>query len=326
MEPQNLRAFAEVAEAGSFSRAAERLHLTQPAVSKRVALLEQELATPLFDRIGRQVSLTEAGKALLPHAHHIARALQAAEQSVRDLSGAVSGPLRLATSHHIGLHRLPPVLSAFKMAAPEVDIEIEFMDSEQAYDRVHRGTIELAVVTLSPAPDDRVVTLPLWRDQLLFMAGCNHPLNGTVQGTGSATLGSRGNGGGLCRPVVELAELAALPAVLPALNTYTGQIIKRLFDHRELPLSVSLSTNYLETIRMMAAVGLGWTVLPHTMRDDDSLVVLDVAGLTLDRGLGVVHHRDRSLSRAARAFIDELHRFGDQTDSTGQGARVHGVQ
>ena len=96
---------ALVAETGSFSLAAEKLHLTQPAVSKRVALLEEQLGTGLFDRIGRNISLTEAGQALLPHALAVQRELDAAQQSVRDLSGAVAGELRLATSHHIGLHR-----------------------------------------------------------------------------------------------------------------------------------------------------------------------------------------------------------------------------
>ena len=91
-----------MAETGSFSLAAEKLHLTQPAVSKRIALLEEQLGTGLFDRIGRNVSLTEAGNALLPHARAVQLELEAARQSVRDLSGTIAGQLRLATSHHIG--------------------------------------------------------------------------------------------------------------------------------------------------------------------------------------------------------------------------------
>ncbi len=295
IDTQNLRAFAQVAESGSFSRAAECLHLTQPAVSKRVAILEQQLGSTLFDRIGRKVSLTEAGRALLPHARAIAQALGAAEQSVLDLSGDVSGQLRLATSHHIGLHRLPPVLRAFNDAAPAVDVDIEFMDSEQAYARVHRGSIELAVVTLSPVPDDTIITQPLWRDELLFMAGRNHPLGGSSASPAQP---------------VRLAELSAMPAVLPGLNTYTGQIVKQLFDDHGLSLMVSLTTNYLETIRMMASVGLGWTLLPRSMCDD-SLTVLTVGNPPVTRNLGLVHHRDRSLSRAACAFIAQLRRFSE---------------
>jgi DNA-binding transcriptional LysR family regulator len=290
MDTQNLRAFTLVAETRSFSAAAQKLHLTQPAVSKRVALLEQQLGTQLFDRIGRNISLTEAGEALLPHARNVHRELLDAEQSVRDLSGAVSGRLRLATSHHIGLHRLPPVLSAFSQSYPGVQIDIEFMDSEQAYELVLQGKVELAVITLAPADEACLVTRPVWHDPLDFLVGRDHPLAKNKHAA--------------------LEQLSVLPAILPGLNTYTGQIIKTLFDQHQVTLQISLATNYLETIRMMTAVGLGWTVLPRSMKDD-SLVSIEVDEIAIERTLGLVYHRDRSLSRAASAFMECLQKSGD---------------
>jgi DNA-binding transcriptional LysR family regulator len=290
MDVQNLRAFLLVADSGSFSLAAQRLHLTQPAVSKRIAQLEQELDAPLFDRIGRQISLTEAGQALLPHAKAVQQQLQAAEQSVRDLAGGVAGQLRLATSHHIGLHHLPPVLSYFSTHYPAVHIDIEFMDSEQAYEQTLKGEIELAVVTLAPVAVENIVALPIWPDPLCFMVQAGHELTQT--------------------DTLTLEALSKLPAILPGLNTYTGQIVKALFDDRKLPLQVSIATNYLETIRMMAAVGLGWTVLPQTMADN-SLEILPIENTSISRTLGLVHHEGRSLSRAARAFMGELNVFRD---------------
>ena len=98
----------------------------------------------------RPVSLTEAGRALLPHANAIIRSLDQASQTIQDLSGEVGGRLRLATSHHVGLHRLPPVLRQFSERFPAVSLDIEFMDSEQAYDEISRGAVELAIVTLAP--------------------------------------------------------------------------------------------------------------------------------------------------------------------------------
>jgi DNA-binding transcriptional LysR family regulator len=292
MDTQNLRAFVLVAETGSFSLAAARLHLTQPAVSKRVALLEEQLGSALFDRIGRITSLTEAGKALLPHARAVQLELEAAQQSVRDLSGAVAGQLRLATSHHIGLHRLPPVLSGFSRGYPAVQIDIDFMDSEQAYELIMQGKAELAIVTLAPVREASLVTLPIWPDPLDFMVGRDHPL-------------ARHRG-------LDLAALAAHPAILPGLNTYTGQIVARLFDSHHLTLRVSMSTNYLETIRMMASVGLGWTVLPRSMRDD-TLATLEVGETRIERTLGIVYHRGRSLSRAAQAFIEVVQAAADKS-------------
>ncbi len=290
MELQNLRAFMLVAESGSFSAAAEALHITQPAVSKRVALLEQHLNAELFDRIGRSVSLTEAGTALLPHVREIQNQLGLAEQAVHDLSGEPTGDLRLATSHHIGLHRLPPVLSDFSQRYPGVHMDIDFMDSEQAHDLIMQAKIDLALVTLSPSGETGMITLPVWHDALEFMVAPDHPLAATRS--------------------VSLERLSREEAVLPGLNTYTGQIVKRLFDQNGLGLEVSMATNYLETIRMMASVGLGWTVLPRRMRDD-SLRPLNVPGVNMERQLGVVYHRGRSLSRAARAFIDCLQAAGD---------------
>jgi DNA-binding transcriptional LysR family regulator len=285
MDTQNLLAFELVAESGSFSLAAERLHLTQPAVSKRIALLEEQLGSSLFDRIGRNISLTEAGLALLPHARAVQRELAAARQSVRDLSGAVAGQLRLATSHHIGLHRRPPVLSEFSRKHGAVQIDQDFMDSVQAYEVIMQGKAELAIVTLAPVREASVVTMPIWPDPLDFMVGKQHILARA--------------------PGLGLQALSEHPAILPGLNTYTGQIVARLFSQHHLTLQVSMATNYLETIRMMASVGLGWTVLPRSMCDD-TLVRLRVGDTHIERTLGMVYHRGRSLSRAARAFIDVL--------------------
>ena len=290
MDTQNLKAFLLVAETGSFSQAAQKLHLTQPAVSKRVAQLEEQLKASLFDRIGRTVRTTEAGEALLPHARAVQLALQAAEQSVRDLSGEVGGRLRLATSHHIGLHRLPPVLSFFSKAFPAVHIDIDFMDSEQAYELTVRGEVELSIVTLAPTAVDNIITVPIWPDPLDFMVQNGHELTR--------------------RKALALNDLSDYPAILPGLTTYTGQIVKNLFDQRGLAMQVAIATNYLETIRMMASVGLGWTVLPRSMRDP-SLTTLALRDVTIGRTLGAVHHEGRSLSRAASAFIDALESHRD---------------
>ena len=107
MDSLSLNAFVVVAEQGSFSRAAELLFVTQPAVSKRIVKLENELKTQLFDRIGRNVALTTAGQHLLPKAKAILEAMENTSHELTNLSGAVGGRLRIATSHHISLHRLP---------------------------------------------------------------------------------------------------------------------------------------------------------------------------------------------------------------------------
>src|SRR5690606_16375879 len=143
MDTANLDAFLAVADTGSFSRAAERLHLTQPAISKRIATLEQQLDARLFDRIGKRVDLTEAGRALRPRAELITNTLKDTARALGNLSESLQRRLQLGTSPPIGLHRLPPVLRRFTKASPGVSQDIQFLDSEVASAKVLQGEIEL---------------------------------------------------------------------------------------------------------------------------------------------------------------------------------------
>ncbi len=288
MDIANLQAFIAVAEHGSFSTAAEQLFLTQPAVSKRVTTLETSLGTPLFDRIGRSIQLTEAGRVLLPRARQVLQELEDSRRAIADLSGEVGGVLSVGTSHHIGLHHLPPVLRAFAAEYGGVELDLQFMDSEAACQAVEHGELELAVVTLPPHASERLVPIPLWPDPLVVAAAADHPL---------AAL-----------PSVTMEQLAEFPAILPAASTYTRQIAEQAFAPYGLTLKAGLSTNYLETIKMLVSVGLGWSILPATLLDPQVVTLKLPQALHLERTLGVVHHRDRSRSNAARAFLDHLQR------------------
>ena len=297
MDLATLNAFIAVAESGSFSLAGERLHLTQPAVSKRIFALEQQLEVRLFDRLGREVGLTEAGRALLPRAYRILGELEDTRRALANLNGEVSGRLTLATSHHIGLHRLPPVLREFTRRYPAVSLDIRFLDSEVAYEDVLQGRAELAVITLAPeagtpgartpgarTPDTLAPlrAVPVWEDPLDFVVAPEHPLarNGALT----------------------LADVAAHPAVFPGPHTFTHRIVHRLFEAAGLTPQVAMSTNYLETIKMMVSIGLAWSLLPRTMLDDQ-VVRLTLPGPQLTRRLGYVLHTERTLSNAARAFM-----------------------
>src|SRR3990167_4268759 len=153
MDISALQAFLAVAESGSFSRAAEKIFLTQPAISKRIAALERQIGARLFDRIGRGIRLTEAGEALLSRARTVLKDLEDIKRGIANLSGTIAGELSLATSHHIGLRRLPGPLKRFHETYPQVRLNLHFMDSEKACTAVAKGDLELAVVTLPPSAD-----------------------------------------------------------------------------------------------------------------------------------------------------------------------------
>lgn len=282
MDTANLSAFLAIAETGSFSRAAERLHLTQPAVSKRIATLEQQLDCRLFDRIGRHTGLTEAGLALRPRALEIINALEDTRRALSNLSSVVQGRLGMATSHHIGLHRLPPILRAYTRAYPEVALDIQFLDSEIAYERVLQGDIELAVITLAPTIEPPIIAEQIWNDPLDFVVAPDHPL--------------------VHVEALTLARLGAYPAVFPGANTFTRRIVSQLFSREGVQPYISMSTNYMETIKMMVSIGLAWSVLPRTMVDSQ-VHALTLHDINPERQLGVIWHSGRTLSNAGRAFI-----------------------
>lgn len=282
MDIDDLHAFISVARQGSFSTAAEHLHLTQPAISKRIAALERRLGTRLFDRIGRRVTLTEAGRHLLERAERILIEVEDTRRAIANLAGEVHGRLSVATSHHIGLHRLPPVLRQFTRRYPEVQLDLRFMDSEAACRAVAQGELELAVATLPAEKPPELVEAALWNDPLELVSAAGHPLCGKTRPT--------------------LVQVCEYPAILPAKGTYTRALIERAFDKAGLSLRVSLETNYLETIKMMVSIGLGWSLLPRTMVDR-SLRAHRIKNLQIVRRLGVIHHAQRTLSNAARAFV-----------------------
>lgn len=289
MELNSLRAFICVAETGSFSRASEHLYITQPAVSKRIAALESELDTTLFDRIGRQISLTESGQTLLPRARHILLEIEDSRRILRNLSNHVGGHLKIGTSHHIGLHHLPPVLRQFTARYPAVKLDLDFMESEEACKAIHHGDLELGVITLPLEADTDLNIQKLWPDPMAVVVGETHPL--------------------YTRTPSSIKQLLTYPAILPEAGTYTRELIEAGMagKSKKIPtkIKVRMSTHYLESIKMLVSVGLGWSVLPRTMLSDD-LRIIDIAELNIQRELGVVWHARRSLSNAAKKMIEAL--------------------
>ena len=281
MDIASLHAFITVADTGSFSLASDKLYLTQPAISKRIAALESELNNRLFDRIGRQISLTEAGRTLLPRARIILQEIEDSRRVLQNLSGQTAGELHIGTSHHIGLHRLPPVLRAYTKQFPNVELDIQFMDSEQACRAVEHGELEMGIVTLPLTPSAVLQSQRIWPDPLSIIVSKSHPLASITQ--------------------INLAQLVEHKAILPAHGTFTRQIIEQAFAKQHLHVNIGLVTNYLETIKMMVSVGLGWSVLPDSMLSKD-IKPLRLKGLQMQRELGIVWHGGRTLSNAALAM------------------------
>ncbi|HFE39159.1 MAG TPA: LysR family transcriptional regulator [Gammaproteobacteria bacterium] len=285
MDINNIKAFVSVAETGSFSNAAERLYVTQPAVSKRIAGLESTLSTKLFDRIGRRIILTEAGKTILPKCRLILDTLNDTATSIHNLSGEVSGRLTLGTSHHIGLHHIPPVLRQYVQRYPNVQLDIHFLSSEQVCEKVENADLELGIITLPIEVPEKLTVNSLWKDPMQLVVNSEHPI--AQQTTCTLDAFTRAN------------------AILPERSTFTYSIIDREFIKRGIELKAAYATNYLQTIKMMVAIGLGWSVLPETLIDDE-LHIIHIPQVSFSRTLGTVRHKQRTLSNATLAMLSLL--------------------
>ena len=285
MQINQINAFLAVAELGSFSLAAEQLHITQPAVSKRIRQLEIIINTELFDRISKRSILTPNGKAFKPHAERILQELKSYRSSLSRQQESPSGSLSFATSHHIGLHRLPGTLRDFKIRYPQVDLDLHFMDSEDACVAIANNELELAIVTLPELADEKLTCEPVWVDQLVVVMAADHPL--------------------ALQQDIDPAELLEHAAILPSLGTFTRKIINSLFAVSKDQLKIILETNYLETIKVMVSANLGWSILPQSMVDS-SLSSHRLRGLDVQRPLGIVTRKNRTLSLSSTAMIDLL--------------------
>ena len=277
-------AFVKVMETGSISMAADLLFITQPAVTKRIHSLEEYFGVKLFESAGRGVQATHAAHSLLPKVKNWLNELGDIHHTLSHEQGQVQGKLKIGTSHHIGLHHLPNHLRTYVQTFPEVTLDVHFVDSEQAHEKVLAGDLELAFLTLSVQVYARLSYVTIWDDPLVFVAASFHPLANQKN--------------------LQLEDLIQYPSLLPAAQTYTSQITLPEFEKRGLKPKIRMSNNPLESIRMLASIGLGWSVLPKTLINQD-LQQLDI-NFEMNRQLGMVWHPGRSQSKAVLELIEMM--------------------
>ncbi len=284
MDINSLSAFINIVETGSFSKAANALSITQPAISKRIKSLETQLNCILFERINREMRLTLEGQELLPRAASILREVENAKQSILNISQHISGQLTVVASHHIGLHRLPFVIKPFLQQYPQVDLKLLFMESEKAFEALDHNHADIGFITVTPGADNNYIEHLIWDDPMSIVCAPDHELANNIKTT--------------------IEKLSKANAILPSKTTLTYQVIEELFAAKQLKLNATIPTNYLETIKMMVSVGLGWSILPNTMIDEH-VTVLSTTEYSPSRKLGAVTHKRKTMSKAASALINQ---------------------
>ncbi len=281
--------FRKVALARSISRAAEELLITQPAVSKRIRSLEEELGAKLFDRIGKKIFLTKTGEVLFAHAEKVLRDLDEAKTAVRDMSEQCAGELVIGTSDHISLHRLPGVLKAYITAFPKVDLKLRCHRSETVLDMVARNLVDLGVVTL-PGIAPNLVMKVIWEDPMSLVFPKEHPLAG--------------------RKTIALRDVTGYGMILPETGTTTRRNIDAAFTKKRLLPKVAMEVAYIETIKGLVKAGLGISILPDKAVEQEiksgELLKAGIRNANFSRKLGIVHLKNKFLSRPAIQFMKFL--------------------
>jgi DNA-binding transcriptional LysR family regulator len=176
MYSYRLQVFHAVATAGSFSRAArEILHISQPAVSKHVQALEEELGVPLLQRVGKRLILTEAGRIVQRYAEQVLALAADTQQALRELQGLQRGTLRLGASSTPGIYLLPPVLATFVQRYPGITLALEIANSQRVVDGVLARQWDLGMIGI-PLEHPHLHVQPYWRDTLVLIVAPHHRL------------------------------------------------------------------------------------------------------------------------------------------------------
>jgi LysR family transcriptional regulator, transcription activator of glutamate synthase operon len=293
MEMHQLTYFESVSRHLHFTRAAEELNVAQPSVSQQIRKLEHELGAPLFNRMKRHVTLTEAGKTFLPHARAVLQRLEEARLEVQELSGMRKGTLAVGAPPSVGTHLLPRALAKFSQRHPGIALSFREAGSRTLVSLLEDGELDLAVV-IQPVRHPALETQQLIEEELLLAVPRQHHL---------------GNGDTPRR--VRLAQLRQEPFVLLREGAY---------DLRDQTLTacrragfepqVALDGGEMDSMLRFVAAGIGLAILPEMVLSDvdpnDGPVVLRRLQPRLTRSLVIARRRDRYFSAAAREFTSVL--------------------
>jgi DNA-binding transcriptional LysR family regulator len=281
---RQLRLFDAVARHLSFSRAAQEMHLTQPAVSMQIKQLEDSAGLPLFEQLGKKIFLTEAGRELSHFTRGVSRLLSDAEEALAELKDVSRGKLHL-TIISTAKYFAPRFVAKFCRAHPRVTLRLDVCNRETLLQRLARNETDLVI--MGHPPQDMGLTLePFAPNPHVIVAPPDHPLAGARR--------------------IPLKKIAGESFLLREPGSGTRRLMERVFASHGLSINPGMEIGSDETIKqaVMAGMGIGF-LSSHTVQLElqaHRLVTLDVAGFPIIRNWYMVHRADKRLSPVARAF------------------------
>jgi len=284
-----LRIFQAVAQARSFTRAAEVVHLTQPGISKHIRQIEEYYGVPLFDRLGRKVALTQAGEILFEATQEIMALAGAAEERIQELAGMGAGRLRLGASFPIGVYILPGVLAAFRKSYPAVDVPLSISTSEEIGEEVLANKLDIGLVS-GEVHDGRLQATQFMTDELVVIVPGDHTWAAKTH--------------------VKAEELTAEPFIWAARGAGIRTVVEERLKAKGLALHKVIDFVNLEGVKHAVEVGLGISIQPRSIVEREiaagSLKALPLADMDSKIAYLYIYRKKRHVSAAARAFLDLL--------------------
>jgi DNA-binding transcriptional LysR family regulator len=302
MDIRQLEMFRAVAEEGGFTRAAQRLHVSQSAISRQVKLLEEELGGLLLHRTGKGVTVTGPGELLLKAANRIRRDMQDVLWEISATHSAQRGLVRLGGGMTVCLYILPRLLKAFHGKHKDVELHVTSGTSEGILRMLRNHQVDLGLLTLPIVAADLEVQ-PVLKEEMVVVTAPRHPLTRTR--------------------AVEARHLGRFPLVLFEAGSNTRKVLDQLFLEEEIPIKVAMETENVEIIKAMVASGLGVSLIPYAAIAQDArrgrFAWARVRGRHLYRETGWVYLKSDAVPRA----VVEVVRLFDQM-KTQFGGRLPG--
>jgi DNA-binding transcriptional LysR family regulator len=285
MDLAELQVFLTVANERSFSRAAAKLHRTQPAISQAIRRLEDTLGERLFDRTSKDGKLTEAGTVLREYAERLLRLSQEAEGAVRELRDLRRGRV-LIGANEAAVHPLLPLIQRFQSSHPMVQVDVRRVPSRQITVEVLHGTIDFGVLTFQPA-ERSLASVNIGEDELVVLTRTDHPLAKRKQ--------------------ITMAEFGRERVIAHNDPSPARERVLRLFEQRHAPINIQIALPSLDAIKRAVEMGLGVALLPrrcaHAEIARGQLAAVKVPQVRLSRHIRLVYRRNGERSHAADAFL-----------------------
>jgi DNA-binding transcriptional LysR family regulator len=287
MELRHLRYFEAVARYSHVTRAAAELHIAQPALSKQVSQLEQELGVALFDRVGRNVRLTEAGEALLPHVRAILAQIESARAEMSERVGLRRGRARIGTPPSVGTQLLPKALSSFHDRYPGIELRLFEAGIQTLLELLESGMADVAIASL-PVDDPNLTVVPLFSEDLVIVLSKEHPLAEQQS--------------------VAMTDLKHEQWILSPDNYELRDATLNACKKAGFAPQVALDGGEMDTLLRLVVAGVGIAMVPSLVVQNIccEMAVLTINDQNIQRSLGLVWRSDRVASPAARALREFL--------------------